>query len=97
MNSAMIASSDRADAILFFHSWIIAVSTEAKKRVPVLIPCAPKSNVSANPRPSAIPPAANYWYAFPNLVNYLWNKRKCAYIGAKTTGFTSLSYQSVNS
>ncbi len=58
MNSALIAFSDRADTILFFHSWLTAVSTEAKKRVPVLIPCAPKSNAAANPRPSAIPPAA---------------------------------------
>ena len=38
MNSALIASSDGADTILFFQSWLIPVSTEAKNRVPVLIP-----------------------------------------------------------
>ncbi len=64
MNSALIASSDRADTILFFHSWLTAVSTEAKNRVQVLIPCA-QSNAAANPRPSAIPPAAITDTRFP--------------------------------
>ena len=65
MNSALTASSDGADTILFFQSWLIPVSTEAKNRVPVLIPCVPKSNAAANPRPSAIPPAAITGMRFP--------------------------------
>lgn len=51
--------------ILFFQSWLMAVSAEARNRVPVLIPCAPRSNAAANPRPSAIPPAASTGMRFP--------------------------------
>lgn len=65
INSALIASSQAADNTLFFKSRLTAVSVEARNRVPMLIPWAPKSNAAASPRSSAIPPAAITGIRFP--------------------------------
>src|SRR5437667_6483586 len=57
-SSTLIASSDWAAMISFFHPSAMGASTDARKRVPMFTPAAPSSRAAAMPRPSPIPPAA---------------------------------------
>lgn len=56
--SALTASTTSAPTIRCFQSWETFISVDARNRVPIDTPWAPRANAAATPRPSAIPPAA---------------------------------------
>ena len=56
--STLTASCASASTIRCFHPSGMGASTEARNRVPILTPAAPRTKAAARPRPSAMPPAA---------------------------------------
>jgi hypothetical protein len=76
---------DSAPTIIAVHSDRTAISVEARSRVPMTTPLAPRQSAAANPLPSATPPAATTGRS-PNDLDDLRDEHQRADVPAVATG-----------
>jgi len=75
----------------------VSASSEARKRVPIRVPCAP--SINARPRPSAVPPAATHHdlvVALPHGVDDCRHERQSRARSAVPAGLRTLGDDDVS-